>query len=34
MEVYGIPYFGVDTIEKEKRLVKINDKNIQTREYS
>lgn len=34
MEVYGIPYFGVDTIEKEKRLVKINDKDIQTREYS
>lgn len=34
MEVYGIPYFGVDTIEKEKRLIKINDKDIQTREYS
>lgn len=33
MEVYGIPYFGVDTIEKEKRLIKINDKDIQTREY-
>lgn len=33
MEVYGIPYFGVDTIEKEKRLIKIDDIDIQTREY-
>lgn len=34
MEVYGIPYFGVDTIEKEKNLIKISEKDIQTREYS
>lgn len=34
MEVYGIPYFGVDTIEKEKNLFKISEKDIQTREYS
>lgn len=34
MEVYGIPYFGVDTIEKEKSLIKISNKDIQAREYS
>lgn len=34
MEVYGIPYFGVDTIEKENSLIKISEKDIRTREYS